>query len=63
MTVAELIAILQTLPQDLPVAVNDEGNGEFHEMTGEPFLFEDFEDTDEDKIGPCVVIPVNEVGA
>ncbi len=60
MTVSELIAILQTLPQDLPVGVNDEGNGIFHEVTGEPFLSED---TDEEGIGPCVVIPVNEVDA
>lgn len=31
MTVAELIALLQTMPQDLPVSVNDECGHTFHE--------------------------------
>jgi hypothetical protein len=31
MTVAELIAILQTMPQNVQVMVNDNRNGIFHE--------------------------------
>jgi hypothetical protein len=31
MTVAELIELLKQLPQDVPVSVNDEGFGYFHE--------------------------------
>jgi hypothetical protein len=31
MTVAELIEKLKTMPQDLPVHINDEGGGTLHE--------------------------------
>lgn len=56
MTVAELIATLQRMPQDLPVAVNDEGSGFFHEEIG--FVFHSHQDMD---LPACVIICVNEV--
>ena len=58
MTVAELIAELRALPQNLPIVVNDEDGGKFFEKidflylaTPDPVYSEDQE---------CVVLVVNE---
>ena len=56
MTVAELIATLQRMPQHLPVAVNDEGSGIFHEEIG--FVFH--HNSQEDMDNACVILCVNE---
>ena len=57
MTVAELISLLKQLPQDLPVSVNDEGGGVFHEDVD--WVFSRPEDL---KYGDraCVILVVNE---
>lgn len=57
MTVAELIKILQTLPQDLQVSVNDEVNGIYHESIGTPFVVP-YDEISGDSA--CVCFPVNE---
>lgn len=56
MTVAELIAQLQTLPQDLPVSVNDELGGTFHEDVEIAYEME-MDETYGDRA--CVVLSVN----
>lgn len=56
MTVAELIEQLMLMPQNLPVSVNDEGGGTFHEDVDAVFhMPEDQEHGDR----ACVVIAVN----
>jgi hypothetical protein len=57
MTVSELIERLKQLPQDLPVSVNDEQGGNFHEDV--EFVFYRQEDL---KYGDraCVILVVNE---
>ncbi len=56
MTVAELIAILQTMPQDAPVAVNDNRRGNFYDTVDQVDHFaEDFADGDPE----VVVLQVN----
>lgn len=61
-TVAQLIAKLQTMPQDLPVEINDNGNGAIYDLSEDDVdLFEadnialDLEDGDY----PVVVLQVN----
>lgn len=57
MTVAELITILQTMFQDLPVSINDEENGIFYKDVDDVFQ------CDENiKFGDraCVCLVVNE---
>lgn len=61
-TVAQLIAKLQTMPQDLPVEINDNGNGAIYDFCEDDVdLFEadnialDLEDGDY----PVVVLQVN----
>lgn len=56
MTVAELIAKLQTLPQHLDVCVNDERGGTFHEEIDAVFDIDEDKDNDE---SACVIIAVN----
>lgn len=59
MTVAELIAILQTMPQDYPVDINDNGNGNVFAIEQvDCFLPEDM-DPDFPEDYPSVVIQVN----
>ena len=41
MTVAELIARLQTMPQDMPVSVNDEDGANFHEDVDGVFVIQE----------------------
>ena len=56
MTVAQLIEVLKQLPQDVPVSVNDERSGKFHEDIEDAFYVpEDAEYDDR----ACVVIVVN----
>jgi hypothetical protein len=56
MTVAELIAILQALPQDAQVAVNDNRRGNFYDTVDQVDHFEeDFADGDPE----VVVLQVN----
>jgi hypothetical protein len=60
MTVSELIAILQTMPQDLTVEVNDNRDGGVHIHfidRVDCFTAEDFGPDDENQ--PCVVIQIN----
>lgn len=57
MTVAELITILQTMLQDLPVSINDEENGIFYKDVDDVFQ------CDENKVygdRACVCLVVNE---
>ena len=57
MTVAELIAELQKMDPSLPVKVNDEIRGQWHETID--FVYDDPGDPEyEDE--PCVVLVVNE---
>lgn len=57
MTVAELITILQTMPQDLPVSINDEENGIFYKDIDNVFQYDgDVEYGDR----ACVTLVVNE---
>ena len=58
MTVAELIAKLQTLPQDLPVEINDNGNGEVYQLEG-VILFNEAALCEEDGDYPVVILQVN----
>jgi hypothetical protein len=53
MTVAELIEVLKTMPQDVVVEVNDNGGGEVYAVEGVDY-FEADADFDE-----CVTIQVN----
>jgi hypothetical protein len=53
MTVAELIEVLKTMPQDVTVEVNDNGGGEVHGIDQVDY-FEADADFDE-----CVTIQVN----
>lgn len=58
MTVSELVTILQTMPQDLPVEVNDNGAGNIHEI----YSVDHFDWSDLDPDGgdePGVYIQVN----
>lgn len=55
MTVAQLIELLKTMPQHLPVCVNDEGAGVYHEEIDAVFEIEDDTNSDE----AAVVISVN----
>jgi hypothetical protein len=58
MTVSELIAILQTMPQDMTAEVNDNRNGDVHFIDRvDCFTAEDFGPDEENH--PCVVIQVN----
>jgi len=58
MTVAEIIAQLQQMPQDLPVSVNDECGGVFHEDVTFVFRVDaDVEHGDRE----CVILVVNEM--
>ena len=57
MTVAELIAKLQTMDPNLPVSVNDETGGAWHEDVD--FIYESEAD-EEYGDRACVVIVVNE---
>ena len=54
MTVAELIAELQKLPQDAVVNINDNDNGILHEEIGQVDYF-----VADDQDPECVVIQVN----
>ena len=56
MTVAELIAILQTMPQDFPIEVNDNNGGQIYPIE----QVDCFTELD-DELGdyPVVVIQVN----
>jgi hypothetical protein len=56
MTVAELIEKLKTMPQHLPVGVNDEAGGRWHPMIDTVF---EIEDETEDGDEAAVVIAVN----
>ena len=56
MTVAELIAKLQKMPQDLPVHINDERAGVLHEVIEAVF---DIEDDPEYGDEASVIIAVN----
>lgn len=59
MTVAELIEILKTMPQDYPVEVNDNGNGNVFAIEQvDCFLPEDM-DPDYPDDEPSVVLQVN----
>jgi uncharacterized protein YigE (DUF2233 family) len=56
MTVAELIGLLKQLPQDVPVSVNDEGGGNFHDdVEGVFYVPEDKTYGDR----ACVILAVN----
>jgi hypothetical protein len=56
MTVAELIAILQTMPQDLPIEVNDNNGGQIYPIEQVDCFTElDIEPDDY----PTVVLQVN----
>lgn len=55
MTVAELIALLQTMPQDLPVSVNDESGHVFHEDVAGVFHCPENKEYDDRE---CVVLVV-----
>ena len=54
MTVAELISLLKMLPQDIPVSVNDEAGGTFHEDV--EFVFSAPKDGDD---RACAILVVN----
>jgi hypothetical protein len=56
MTVAELIEKLKTLPQDLPVHINDEAGGVYHDEIDAVFDIEHDPEYDEEA---AVVISVN----
>lgn len=56
MTVAELIEKLKTLPQDLPVQINDEAGGTLHEDIDAVFEVEEDPEFGDDA---AVVIAVN----
>ena len=56
MTVAQLIELLKTLPQDVSVSVNDERSRKFHEDIEDAFYVpEDKEHGDR----ACVILVVN----
>lgn len=58
MTVSELIAILQTMPKNLPVKINDNRGGEIYSLEDvDCFTAADFEP--EDNAEPCVLLQVN----
>jgi hypothetical protein len=58
MTVAELIAILQTMPQDLPVEINDNEGGEILQIDSvDHFGWHDLEPGSGDQ--PVVMIQAN----
>ncbi len=59
MTVAELIAKLNALPQDLQVHINDEGAGVLHEDIDAVF---DIESDAEYGDAASVIIAVNSIG-
>ena len=59
MTVADLIERLRAMPQDLPVCVNDECGGTFHENIDFVYRFVPDEGNPYDDL-ECVVITVNE---
>ena len=54
MTVAQLISLLKQLPQDIPVSVNDEAGGTFHEDV--EFVFSAPKDGDD---RACAILVVN----
>jgi len=56
MTVSELIKRLKTMPQDLPVHINDEGAGVLHEEINAVFNIE--EDPEFDDVA-AVILAVN----
>ena len=56
MIVAELIEKLKTMPQDLPVHINDEAGGVYHDEIDAVF---DIEDDTEHGDESAVVISVN----
>lgn len=58
MTVADLIAELQALPQDLPIVVNDEDGGKFFEKID--FIYRAMPDPAYPEDQECVVLVVNE---
>ena len=57
MTVAQLIELLKLLPQDIPVSVNDEQGGNFHDTVG--MVFHSPADPEYGD-AECVVLAVNE---
>jgi hypothetical protein len=59
MTVAELIAKLKTMPQDLQVHINDEGAGVLHEAIDAVFDIEEDADYGD---AASVIIAVNSIG-
>lgn len=59
MTVAELIETLKTMPQDLPVEINDNGGADVFTIDQvDCFLAEDLDPAFPEDY-PCVVIQVN----
>jgi hypothetical protein len=59
MTVADLIEQLRQMPQDLPVCINDENGGTFHENIDFVFRFVPDENNPYDDL-ESVVLVVNE---
>lgn len=58
MTVSELIVILQSMPQDLPVEINDNINGQITYIDAvDHFSWHDLEPGSGDQ--PCVMIQTN----
>jgi hypothetical protein len=58
MTVAQLIELLNQLPQDAPVSVNDEGGATFHEDVDAAYYLPEFREYGD---RACVVLVVNPV--
>jgi hypothetical protein len=60
MTVAQLIGLLNQLPQDAPVSFNDEGGGTFHEDVDAAYYLPEFREYGI-RARACVVLVVNPV--
>jgi DNA-directed RNA polymerase subunit F len=58
MTVSELIAILQTMPQNLSVKINDIHGGEISNLD-HVYYFNEEDFMPEENIEPCVLLQVN----
>jgi hypothetical protein len=56
MKVSELILKLQSLPQDLPVCINNEGAGEYHDEIDTVFQIDDDPENGDEA---AVVIAIN----
>lgn len=61
MTVSELIAILQTMPQDYPVEVNSHYSGNVSQIDAVDCFFPEDMHPDFPEDTPAVVIQVNQV--